>query len=589
MTPADDGDAPRLVLQDLRVGRHRVVVMQGPTSRCRLVVDGQVVRGIDGHVGRVWASPEGEAIAAAVTGDEGVQLVVVDTARTEIVDVITDTALPEFAWGRDGEHLYIAEGEPGSSRHRRAVRRRLSHSDVFVLPLSNVRALSGSADGRSLMAVSVVGDQDVVMLLGEPASAVKAVAAGPVGSVVAVQWTSGDRPALVFTGREDHGELLVARDRDAEEWDVVHRSNQDVLRSVVWLSSGEGEEVALVQSTRHGVPVFRWLMVRERDVVVGDAFGGAVVFAVHLLTVEVHAVRMIASSPTAAPRAVLITNDVRSRRGFPWSPPDRETRLELVPASDGVDIPCFVTEPIGSSTIVPTVVSVYGGFGLSLQPAHSSAVEEWLDSGGRWVQAMVRGGGEEGVGWHRAGRGRAKRRSVLDVIDVTAAFLASSEGAPLGLYGESIGGLLVLAAANRRPDLVSAVVAVAPVTLVETFHEQWPGITWTAELGDPRNPEDAAALAEIDPLREVAPALPSLLVTVGGQDRTVPIDHARAVVDDWQGRVRCDASVELVVFPSAGHQWTMQDDAERRSRTELGFLSKKLLHWQEDANEAESM
>ncbi|GAC1555588.1 MAG: prolyl oligopeptidase family serine peptidase [Vulcanimicrobiaceae bacterium] len=205
----------------------------------------------------------------------------------------------------------------------------------------------------------------------------------------------------------------------------------------------------------------------------------------------------------------------------------------------------------------PAVLYGYGGFNVSLVPSYAPSIVPWLDAGGVYVVANLRGGGEFGEAWHEAGM-RARKQNVFDDFIAAAQFLGTSgiaDAARIAVMGGSNGGLLVAAFATQRPDLARAVVCLVPLTDMLRFHEFLIARLWISEYGDPNVPSDAAILRAYSPYHNVRDgvAYPAMLVATAESDGRVDPMHARKfgarVADATSG----DAPVYVYVEPNAGH------------------------------------
>lgn len=190
---------------------------------------------------------------------------------------------------------------------------------------------------------------------------------------------------------------------------------------------------------------------------------------------------------------------------------------------------------------VPTLMTGYGAFGISLSPSYpttpaaqfygGATLELWFQRGGALVVPAIRGGGDRGAAWHRAAMGENRQRSYDDFIAVASDLvrLGITDRKHLGVFGTSNGGLLAAVVALQRPDLFSAVVADAPLTDMLRFTEMGSGAAWTAEYGDPRDPRAAAWLARYSPLHNVRTGVeyPAFFITVAATDNRVGPGHAR--------------------------------------------------------------
>jgi prolyl oligopeptidase len=179
----------------------------------------------------------------------------------------------------------------------------------------------------------------------------------------------------------------------------------------------------------------------------------------------------------------------------------------------------------------PTVLYGYGGFGISMNPGYSSTVLAWVEAGGVYAIAGLRGGGEEGEDWRRAGM-LGQRQNVFDDFHAAAEKLIAdgwTTPGQLGIYGGSNGGLLVGAALTQRPDLYAAVVCSAPLLDMVRYEKFGLGETWNSEYGTASDPEQLGWLLSYSPYHRVVPGTryPSVLFTVFDNDTRVDPLHAR--------------------------------------------------------------
>ncbi len=216
----------------------------------------------------------------------------------------------------------------------------------------------------------------------------------------------------------------------------------------------------------------------------------------------------------------------------------REPRAQVgwhrstVTAPDGTDVPVTVLSIMPLKTGPrPTILHAYGSYGRTRDFGYSATVLAWLQAGGQYVVAHVRGGGERGIDWHRAATRAGKLTAVADLVAVGKWLHAQGYATPkqICLSGGSAGGALVLAAAVRRPELWGAVIAVAPLADMIRYEQFGLGRWWTREFGAVTNLHDFPALLEFSPLHQVRmgvqyPAV--LLCGFDGDTRTGP-HHSR--------------------------------------------------------------
>jgi prolyl oligopeptidase len=203
-------------------------------------------------------------------------------------------------------------------------------------------------------------------------------------------------------------------------------------------------------------------------------------------------------------------------------------------SADGTLVPYFVVRPKGLAFDgeAPTLLYGYGGFEVSLTPNYAAiAGKLWIERGGVYAIANIRGGGEFGPDWHQAALKGHRQRAYDDFIAVAEDLIARKITSPrrLGIMGGSNGGLLMGVMLTQRPDLFRAVVIQVPLLDMLRFHKLLAGASWIAEYGDPDVPEEAAFLRRISPyhnLREGVAYPEPLFVTSTRDDRVHP-GHAR--------------------------------------------------------------
>ncbi|HEY2606127.1 prolyl oligopeptidase family serine peptidase [Paraburkholderia sp. RL18-103-BIB-C] len=214
-------------------------------------------------------------------------------------------------------------------------------------------------------------------------------------------------------------------------------------------------------------------------------------------------------------------------------------------SADGTQVPYTVIGPRAapSSTQAhapgPCLLSGYGGFAIPLLPSYLTGQGiGWLERGGVYVVAHIRGGGEFGTGWHTAAQGEHRQRAFDDFIAVAEALVSSgvTSAAQLGIQGGSNGGLLVAACMAQRPELFGAVVCEVPLLDMSRYHLLHAGASWIDEYGDPDDPAEARALAAYSPYHCVSAgvAYPPVLFTTSTADDRVHPGHARKMAARMQ-------------------------------------------------------
>jgi len=201
-------------------------------------------------------------------------------------------------------------------------------------------------------------------------------------------------------------------------------------------------------------------------------------------------------------------------------------------STDGTEIPYFVMRQQGAEDGGPTLLYGYGGFQITMNPAYSATRGKlWVERGGTFVLANIRGGGEFGPAWHQAGLKTQRQIIYDDFIAIGEDLIETGVATPetLGIMGGSNGGLLMGVMYNQRPDLWGAVVCQVPLLDMLRFHKLLAGASWVGEYGSPEIPEERAFLETISPYHNVDPDgdYPPIFFLTSTKDDRVHPGHAR--------------------------------------------------------------
>ncbi len=240
-----------------------------------------------------------------------------------------------------------------------------------------------------------------------------------------------------------------------------------------------------------------------------------------------------------------------------FDPDAFETRQVFVRSKDGTKVPMFITHRKGLKLDGdnPTLLYGYGGFGISLTPTFSVSMTVWMEMGGVYAVANLRGGGEYGEAWHQAGT-KLKKQNVFDDFIAAAEWLIDhryTRPERLAIMGGSNGGLLVGAVLTQRPDLFGAAVVKVGVLDMLRYHRFTIGWAWASDYGTVENEDEFKALLAYSPLHNVRegtkyPA--TLITTADHDDRVVPahsfkfaaaLQHAQAGPDPILIRIETKA------------------------------------------------
>ncbi|MEQ1753475.1 MAG: prolyl oligopeptidase family serine peptidase [Micropepsaceae bacterium] len=211
-------------------------------------------------------------------------------------------------------------------------------------------------------------------------------------------------------------------------------------------------------------------------------------------------------------------------------------------SADGAKIPYFVvrkTTLLGNAP-APTLLYAYGGFQISTTPWYwSSAGKLWLEKGGAYAIANIRGGGEFGPNWHSAAMGANRQRNFDDLAAVAKDMIARGLTSPpkLGIFGSSQGGLLVAGTFVQHPELFSAVVAQVPLTDMLRYTKLEASKSWTPEYGDPADPRMRDIISQWSPYQNLRAGVkyPSVFFMTSTEDSKVHPGHARKMAAKMEG------------------------------------------------------
>jgi prolyl oligopeptidase len=251
-------------------------------------------------------------------------------------------------------------------------------------------------------------------------------------------------------------------------------------------------------------------------------------------------------------------------------------------SKDGTKVPYFLVRkkglPLNGQT--PTLLYGYGGFEVSLLPDYSPNIGKlWLERGGAYVLANIRGGGEFGPAWHQAGL-KGKRQVIYDdFIAVAEDLIARKVTSPrrLGIQGGSNGGLLMGVMLTQRPDLFNAAVVQVPLLDMLRYDKLLAGASWVDEYGDPDDPAERPFLETISPYQNLRkrPDFPEPFLVTSTKDDRVHPGHARKFAARMQELGMLFYYYENI---DGGHSAAANlVEAARRRALEYTYLMKKLM------------
>ena len=542
---------------------------------------------------------EGRLLAYQLSsgGDEESLLRVMDVASGELVDGPIDRCrYSGVAWLPGGKAFYYVRRLPpeavpdGESQYHRRLYLHVvgtaPETDALVFgegrDKTTYYGASVSRDGRWLMLWASIGTapREDVWLADLSASDPDAPAA-PAFTPVTVGL---DAQTSLRAGRD--GRLYVFTDLNAprgricvadpaapgpEGWrDLIPEDPSAVLRGFAILDNDDEltRPVLVVSRTRHAVS----------EVTVHDLATGSRLATLGLPGIG--SVGGIAERPEGGHEAwfgytdyttppVVLRYDATSGAVDTWAtspgsvsdPPAVRASQVMFQSADGTDVRMVLLEPGGEGTVrsgeKSTVLYGYGGFDISMTPGYSPSILAWVEAGGVYAIAALRGGSEEGEEWHRAGM-LDRKQNVFDDFHAAASWLVASgvtSAERLAAWGGSNGGLLVGAALTQWPSLFSAVVCSAPLLDMVRYERFGLGETWNTEYGSASSATELPWLLGYSPYHRVADgvAYPAVLFTVFTNDTRVHPLHAYKMCAALQHATSSSRPVLLRAEGQVGH------------------------------------
>ncbi|MGQ0575625.1 MAG: prolyl oligopeptidase family serine peptidase [Pseudonocardia sp.] len=575
----------RFVLRREPGGEHGVlhVTDPGPTepgpAPARVLLDPMALDPSGRTTLDAWApDPDGRLLAYKIStgGDEQSVLHVLEVATGEPVDGPIDRChAGSFAWVPGGAELvYVRKVTDARDDHRRRIHVRLLGTGTERLVEApglyddhTYYAVRVSRDGRWLVVSARVGTarRDSVWIGGLDGAPLTPVLT-QADDVQCHAWVERDgRLYLLTTDGAPRWRLAVTDPGTPGRghWrELVAEDPGAVLDTVRWLERPGDAPLLVVGHSRHAVD----------ELALHSPADGARVAAVPLPgTGHVSAVTTADPDTPAEHGRVwigwtdLVTPDAVHRfdaatgttvletaaPGAVDVPPAR-TGQRAFTSADGTTVRMFVVEPRAGTGPRPVLLTGYGGFGISRPPAFSAAALSWVAAGGTYALVSLRGGGEEGDDWHRAGN-REHKRCVFDDFHAAAQSLVDAgDTTPeqLAIMGGSNGGLLVGAALTQRPELYRAVVCSAPLLDMVRYEEFLLGRTWNDEYGTAADPVELGWLLSYSPYHHVrdGETYPAVLFTVYDADTRVDPLHARKMCAALQHATAGDPATRPVLL-----------------------------------------
>lgn len=251
--------------------------------------------------------------------------------------------------------------------------------------------------------------------------------------------------------------------------------------------------------------------------------------------------------------------EVFARPKVPFNSDEYDVKQVFYTSKDGTRVPMFISSKKGVKRdgTTPTLMFAYGGFLVNLTPSWNPEYAWWMEQGGYYAQPNLRGGGEYGEAWHKAGMFE-KKQNVFDDFFAAAHYLIDNKytSSPhLAIRGRSNGGLLMGAAMTQHPELFGAIWCGYPLLDMLRYQDFLVGRWWTSEYGSAENPEQFPYLLKYSPYHNVKPGTkyPAIMFNSGDSDTRVDPLHARKMTALMQADTGGDRPILLHYQLKAGH------------------------------------
>ena len=606
---------------------HSLLLTVDPDGQERVLVDPTELDPAGTTTLDHWVpSLEGDRLAYTVSagGLEESDLYVMETATGRIIDGPIDrSGFTSLAWLPGGKAFYFtrqlaANLVPADEReyHRRVWLHQVGSdaaTDVMVFgdggTMTDWHEVTTTSDGRWVQVESLPGGvQGNEVRLAD----LTADAAGvPHFRPVQVGVDARTRLDFARPGTSLAGRVYVLTDRDAprrrlcvttiddlsvQSWhDLVPEDQHAVLKDYVILDGAELERpLLLIAWTRHAIGE-----ITVHDLATGRRIGEVPLPGLGTLGGKYD--RHLSARPEGgheawfsytdfATPAQIYRYDARTGQTTLWAaapgevdvPPLRVRRVSY-PSKDGTDVRMFILDDGVNSGPRPTILNGYGGFNKALAPSFDASILAWVQAGGRYAIANLRGGSENGEEWHRAGM-LANKQNVFDDFHAAADYLVAAElttTGQLGIYGGSNGGLLVGAALTQHPEKYAAVVCSAPLLDMVRYERFGKGELWKEEYGTAADPEQFRWLLAYSPYHHVREAdtmtnYPATLFTVFEGDTRVDPLHARKLAAALQHATAGDRPILLRNETGVGHGARAVSRQTGLAVDRLSFLAAQL-------------
>lgn len=550
-----DSPAPHVLLDPNRMTGNVSVSVISPSW------DGRLVAYVVSENNKDWGAIKVRRV------DDGVDL----------PDCLTDLFLTEVAWAPDNTGFYYVwypDDKTLSTDHRFSMAEIRFHR-IGTAPSRDEKVLGPAGDPSRWYDVAVSDDRRYLFITAWFARSSTEVYYSPLGrGPVRPEKLIGSDSAHFFAA-SSQGNIYVLTDDEAPRgrvlrYDVSNEASASWTEVVPEDPEATLEEIKIVGSRMALRRVWRArseIEIRRLD---GRLIGKAVLPTIGRVT------EMYGSNcggflfvtfesydrPRAALRISLDTLEVSHFHDTGTRLVDTSTTVEQVEfqSKDGTRVPMFVVRPTAMKQDGenPTILFGYGAFGISRTPRYNPLVIAWVRHGGVYAVANIRGGGEFGQQWHRAGMLQNKQNTIDDFIGAAEWLIRHGYTKPerLAIRGGSGGGVAIGGAMTQRPELFGAVVCIVPILDMLRHHKSGTAKRWIPEYGNPDDPTHFQWLISYSPYHHIVrdADYPALLMISADEDERVDPMHARKFVAALQWALEFKQTrVLLRTQRNAGH------------------------------------
>jgi prolyl oligopeptidase len=537
-----------------------------------------------------WSDDRAAALAEWAPSHDGRNLAFArqdggsDWRTIQVLDVEHGAILPDkvewvrfstVAWTPDGSGFFYSRfpQPPAEKGFEAPVTDHAVYFHALGTPQQDDRLVHATPPGQILIhTVTVTPDGRYLVIYSSPGAGSNMLAVvdlrdphwkpRPIVDAFGHNWTyAGNQGSRFFLATDDGAErgriVTVDLAQDALSFaDVVAERDQLILSDAAML----GGRLLVTYSVGTRMEMHRYRLDGSADGLVDlPGIGTAGGFRGHPDEDEAFFVFTSYNAPTAIYRY-----QIEGRVRTIWDRPEVSIDLasfvveqRFYPSKDGTQIPLSVIRRAGDTAPAATILYGYGGYGISMLPFYRPEALAWVEAGGAYAVAGLRGGGEYGKSWHDAGR-LENKQNVFDDFAAAAEYLIDQGIAPangVAIQGESNGGLLVAATVNQRPDLFAAALPGVGVMDMLRFSRFTNGLFWVTDYGDPEREADFRNLLRYSPYHNIRSGVPypAILVTTADTDDRVVPAHSFKYVAALQAAKLGDRPHLLRVDTRAGH------------------------------------